>query len=86
MPNPPELLSPFSAPPGGVMTDEVGVITGDLELRTECDEHGRVFVWVRYAEADEWYRLGACEVTLHDVRDHEVLHRALLGALHRPRG
>jgi len=31
-----ELSSTLTAPPGGVMTGEVGVITGELELRTVC--------------------------------------------------
>jgi hypothetical protein len=76
------LRSVFTAPPGGVMTDEVGVITGDLELATERigDE---VRVWVRYAGADEWYRISAADCRLHDARDHQPLHSALLAALHR---
>lgn len=81
-----ELCSVFTAPPGGVMTDEVGVITGELELRTRVASHGRVTVEVRYAEADEWYRIGAAEVVLHDPADHQPLHHALLGVLHRPEG
>ncbi|MCP2262085.1 hypothetical protein LX15_005817 [Streptoalloteichus tenebrarius] len=81
-----ELSSKFTAAPGGVMTDEVGVITGDLELRTRCDRAGAVTVEVRYAGADEWYRLSAADVRLHDPRDHAALHQSLLGVLHRPQG
>ncbi len=32
--------TPLVAPPGGVMTDEVGVITGELELRSTCAADG----------------------------------------------
>ncbi|SHE55326.1 hypothetical protein [Streptoalloteichus hindustanus] len=81
-----ELSSEFTAAPGGVMTDEVGVITGDLELRTRCGQDGTVTVEVRYAGADEWYRLSAADARLNDPRDHAVLHRSLLGVLHRPQG
>jgi hypothetical protein len=44
----------FVAPPGGVMTDEVGAVTGELTLRTEVGE-GTVTQRVQYKDADEWY-------------------------------
>jgi hypothetical protein len=75
--------SAMTAPPGGVMTDEVGVITGDLELATECAD-GDVTVWVRYAGAAEWYRLSAADCHLYDPRDHDALHTALVAVLNRP--
>ncbi|WP_271215884.1 hypothetical protein [Streptosporangium carneum] len=38
------------------MTDEVGVITGDVTVRTEiCDD--RVHVQIQYTGAEEWYTL-----------------------------
>ncbi|MGP4016765.1 hypothetical protein [Saccharopolyspora sp. 5N708] len=77
------LRSSVLAPPGGVMTDEVGVITGELELATEC-VGGDVTVWVRYAGAAEWYRLSAADCHLHDQRDHSALHSALAAVLNRP--
>ena len=40
-------------------------------------------MWVRYAGADEWYRISAADCRLHDARDHQPLHSALLAALHR---
>src|SRR5882757_277322 len=45
----------FTAKPGGVMTDEVGVITGELTLVTEVDDSGAVVQRVQYKDADEWY-------------------------------
>ena len=48
--------SDFLAKPGGVMTDEVGAVTGDLTLCTEAADDGSVRVLVQYIGADEWYR------------------------------
>jgi hypothetical protein len=79
------LTSLFKAGPGGVMTDDVGVITGDLELRTTLTD-GAVTVEVRYEGADEWYRLSASDCRLADDKDHEAVHHALLGVLNRPEG
>ena len=79
------LTSLFKAGPGGVMTDDVGVITGDLELRTTLTD-GAVTVEVRYEGADEWYRLSASDCRLVDDKDLEALHHALLGVLNRPEG
>jgi hypothetical protein len=81
-----EYTTPFVAGPGGVMTDDVGVITGELELRTTLEPGGVLLVRVRYAGAKEWYRVRAAEAKLHDERDHRALHTSLLGILHRPTG
>jgi hypothetical protein len=81
-----ELSSTFTAPPGGVMTDDVGVITGELELRTRCSLTGQVSVEVRYAGAEEWYRVSAADVVLRDLADHQPVNQALLGVLDRPDG
>ncbi|MGW2587761.1 hypothetical protein ACWCYZ_41995, partial [Streptomyces virginiae] len=45
------------AGPGGAMTDEVGVITGPLTLRTTVVAGGLVRFDVQYKDADEWYVL-----------------------------
>ncbi|WP_345043480.1 hypothetical protein [Streptomyces sannanensis] len=42
---------------GGAMTDEVGVITGDLTVVTRALPGGRADIRVQYADADEWYTL-----------------------------
>ncbi|ASO23081.1 hypothetical protein FHR81_003743 [Actinoalloteichus hoggarensis] len=81
-----ELCTKITVARGGVMTDEVGVITGELELCTSCDEDGRVRVSVRYLGADELYSLSAADCTLHDARDHQALHQSLVGVLNRPAG
>jgi hypothetical protein len=79
-----EHLSTFHATPDGVMTDEVGVITGDLELRSSVDDAGALRVAVRYAGADEWYTLTGSGARLHDPRDAEPVHALLTAQLSRP--
>ncbi len=78
--------SPLVAGPGGVMTEEVGVVTGDLELRTTVDSSGVVTAKVRYAGADEWYRVRGGTCRLSDERDHAAVHSLLVGVLNRPAG
>ena len=81
--SPSTLRSTLTAPRDGIMTDEVGAVTGELELATECAD-GQVSVWLRYAGATEWYRISAADCQLHDARDHEAVHRSLAAVLHRP--
>lgn len=81
-----EYSSPFLAGPGGVMTEEVGVITGDLELRTVVTGDGVLISKVRYAGADEWYRLRGGSCRLADQRDHAAVHSLLQNVLNRPAG
>jgi hypothetical protein len=71
---------------GGVMTEEVGVVTGDLELRTTVDGAGVVTAKVRYAGAAEWYRLRGGSCKLVDSKDHAAVHSLLAGVLNRPSG
>ena len=49
-----EVRSTFASTVGGVMTAEVGAVTGDLEIASRL-RAGDVEVAVRYAGADEWY-------------------------------
>ncbi|MHC0430632.1 hypothetical protein ACX6XY_10630 [Streptomyces sp. O3] len=51
------LVDEVTAGPGGAMTDEVGVITGDLTVATATLADGRAVVAVQYTDADEWYLL-----------------------------
>ncbi|MEV4351925.1 hypothetical protein AB0J83_46320 [Actinoplanes sp. NPDC049596] len=73
------------AGPGGVMTDEVGVVTGDLTLRTELTGPDAV-VRVQYKDADEWYTVTGAKATLKDPADAEALHIVVSGILNRPEG
>jgi hypothetical protein len=71
--------------PGGVMTDEVGVVTGPLTLRTEVS--GReVTLRVQYKDAEEWYAVTGGRATLRDPADVDAVHSIAVGLLHRPEG
>lgn len=76
----------ITAGPGGVMTDEVGVVTGDLTLRTDLAADGTATLWVQYQEADEWYAVTGGRTVLHDPADLPALHELAVGLLHRPDG
>ncbi|MEU8773628.1 hypothetical protein [Streptomyces sp. NPDC048606] len=60
------------------MTDEVGVITGPLTLRTSAGGDGLVRLDVQYTDADEWYTLTGSPVRHGDPY---ALHRAALAAV-----
>jgi hypothetical protein len=68
----------------GVMTSEVGVISGELELLTTCKDDGTLTLSITYAGAEEWYTLPGDDYRLRDQRDHEVVHRMLASVLERP--
>jgi len=68
------------------MTDEVGVVTGDLTVRTEASKQGDVVVHVQYKDADEWYTITGGQAHLADPRDVEAVHAIVTGILNRPEG
>ena len=76
------LTTTFTARAGGVPTVEVGTITGELELDTGLVD-GRCHHRVRYAGADEWYRIdGEQEPPAgEDGTTLAALHEALVGSL-----
>jgi hypothetical protein len=78
------LTSTFTASPDGVLTAEVGVISGELELQTSLADDGALTLAIRYAGAAEWYHLPGEDYRLHDLRDHDTLHRVLVNVLQRP--
>jgi len=67
----------------GVMTNEVGVISGELELRTTCQEDGTLELAISYVGSTDVYTLPGKDYQLHDIRDHEVVHRILIATLER---
>ena len=76
----------FRARPGGVSTVEVGTVTGDLELESELTD-GRCRHRIRYAGADEWYRIeGEEEAPAEDEAVLERLHVALVDSLRAAEG
>jgi hypothetical protein len=82
---PSEKTTDITAGPGGVMTDEVGVITGDLTLRTAFAD-GTVTVHVQYKDADEWYVVTGGKAPLKDEADLDAVHAIVVGILNRPDG
>ena len=81
-----ELRSGFVSTPGGVMTEEAGAVTGDLELLTrpaEAGEGGALEALVRYAGAEEWYTVSGSPVRAGD-EDHRASHEAALARLMTP--
>jgi hypothetical protein len=71
--------------PGGVMTDEVGVVTGELTLRTEHAD-GQVVLRVQYKDADEWYTVTGGKAPLADPAALDAVHTIAVGLLNRPEG
>lgn len=76
----------ITAGPGGVMTVEVGVVTGALTLRTEISGDGDVTVRVQYKDADEWYAVQGATAHLADPADLDAVHAVAIGLLDRPEG
>ena len=74
------------AGPGGVMTDEVGVVTGELTLRTEVDGAKNVVLRVQYQGAAEWYVVTGGRATLVHPDDLDAVHTIATGLLPRPEG
>lgn len=82
---PDQLKTDITAGPGGVMTDEVGVVTGDLTLYTEVSG-ATAQIKVQYKDAAEWYTVTGTKTTLKDPADAQALHAIATGILHRPTG
>ncbi|WP_230885097.1 hypothetical protein [Planomonospora sp. ID82291] len=62
------------------MTDEVGVITGDLTVATELGPR-QVRVWVQYTGAEEWYEVTGSPLPVPDAADTGMrLHQAIVAA------
>ena len=80
-----ERTTDITAGPGGVMTDDVGVVTRDLTLRTSIED-GTAVVRVQYKGADEWYAVTGGKVKLADPSDVDAVHTIATGLLNRPEG
>jgi hypothetical protein len=78
-----ERTTDFTAGPGGVMTDEVGVVTGDLTLRTTVDDSGGVHQLVQYQQADEWYHVADAPAVLAEGGDIDAVHSAAVERMRR---
>lgn len=73
---------------GGIMTQEVGAITGDLEIATHLLAES-IEVMVRYAEAEEWYAVEGSPIELENASSLspsklDELHESVVSHLTRP--
>jgi hypothetical protein len=82
----PNKTSDITPGPGGVMTEEVGVVTGDLTVRTELADSGDVTVRVQYKDADEWYTVQGAKAHLDSPKDLDAVHAIAVALLSRPNG
>lgn len=57
------------------------LISGELELRTTCDDDGALTLAITYVGAEYWYTLPGEDYRLYDPRDHEVVHHMLATVL-----
>ncbi|WP_034591709.1 hypothetical protein [Hamadaea tsunoensis] len=72
----------ITAPTGGVMTDEVGTITGDLTLRPDVSAAGDVSLQVQYQGAAEWYRVTGAHIKV-DPNNSDAVANAETELLNR---
>jgi hypothetical protein len=84
-----ELLSAFRSTTGGVMTEEVGAVTGDLELLTRPTPDGAAIkALVRYAGARDLYTVSGSPVRAvsdePSEQDHRAVHDRILERLTTP--
>jgi hypothetical protein len=83
-----ELRSLFASTTGGVMTEEAGAITGDLELLTRPTAIGRAIeVLVRYAGARDLYTVSGSPVRAASEspnEEHQAAHERILRLLTTP--
>lgn len=78
------LTADIVAGPGGVMTDEVGVVTGELTLQSDVVD-GFYVLKVQYKDADEWYTVSGA--TVRARKDAlNALHALAVALLNRPEG
>ncbi len=85
-----ELRSAFASTAGGVMTEEAGAVTGDLELLTRPTPDDRAIeALVRYAGARELYAVSGSPVraaseSSPNEEEHRAAHERILGLLTTP--
>jgi hypothetical protein len=72
------LRLPFISTMGGVMTDEVGAVTGELALRISATSDGGIGAMLSDAGASDLYTVSGSPVRAASLSEHpdEVQHRA----------
>ncbi|WP_433892538.1 hypothetical protein [Streptomyces sp. CA-111067] len=61
-----DLVDGVTAGPGGVMTVQVGVVSGELTVATRQLPDGRARVAVQYTGAEEWYEIQGSPLPVPD--------------------
>ncbi|GGK10952.1 hypothetical protein GCM10010123_46120 [Pilimelia anulata] len=79
------LTAPIANNGGGVMTDEVGAVTGELTLGIRIAD-GRLALRVQHRDADEWYTVTGAAIDVPDPSVLPLLHALAAGLLNRPDG
>jgi hypothetical protein len=79
-----ERRSIISSTVGGLMTDEVGAVTGDLEIATRLLDPGLLGVYVRYVGAEEWYTVTGSPVSVDELSSLDELHDRVMKYLTTP--
>jgi hypothetical protein len=87
--DPNEIRSVVASTTGGVMTEEVGAVTGDLEVATRPLAAEGVEVTVGYAGAEEWYTVEGSPIELGKAGGLpkfklRELHESVVGHLTTP--
>ncbi|MEU2062739.1 hypothetical protein [Streptomyces sp. NPDC013455] len=89
MRNPPAITSyvdRVTAGPGGALTDEAGIITGDLTVATILRSDGHsVRVAIQHSGSDVWYTLAGSPAPV-PAGQLAAYHRDLLGRIRRGGG
>lgn len=86
---PNEMRSKVPSTVGGVKTEEVGAVTGDLEVATRPLAAEYIEVTVRYAGAEEWYTVEGSPIQLGKISslpksELRELHESVVGHLTTP--
>ncbi len=80
-----ELHSRLDSTVGGVMTEEAGAVTGELELLTRPVSEGALEALVRYAGAEEWYTVSGSPLAMPAGKEnHRASHEEVLARLTTP--
>ncbi|KOG35992.1 MULTISPECIES: hypothetical protein [Streptomyces] len=70
---------------GGVLTDEAGVVTGDLTVHTTfADREARVAV--QYSGASDWFTMSGSPVPCATEEESRDLHDAVVAAVREGKG
>ncbi|MGW1818470.1 hypothetical protein ACWCQM_33485 [Streptomyces sp. NPDC002125] len=65
---------------GGVRTEEVGVVSGDLTVHTTWTE-GQAEVAVQYSGASDWFTLAGSPVPCRSEEESRTFHQSVVDAV-----